>query len=308
MSIFDWSGTSKKADIVECHFCLQKCRLQSFKGKAVLAQDDQVPVIAGSPFHFECPACETWNIRDSKTGELLDTPSTAITTTAYTNTSRISRRLRQLDTTPRPFCTHCLTNQSLQVQLLAGYLPSKTSEEDDERLLRRLPAYKESLDTRYPVVCGNCQGHVEEIIKERNWKAKARTVGGWLRNTAKIKQNTSADGNGDISATQVTHHPLWLWSCKGVCWMLLYVYSALLPLLEHQIIPLPRNSTLQHISIARHSVPGAVAATLLASSTIFYSFWDPTYKARMSRAQNAEIKGSRRWMVSKPVKLNAAWR
>lgn len=289
-----WSGSSKEADIVECYFCSQKSRLQSHKGKAAIR--DHVPIITGSINHFCCPYCESWNIKNSQTGEYVDNVQSIHSAGSPPVAVRRQRQSSQLQESP--FCHNCMTNQQLQIQLLAGFLPSQTTSHEEVELLHRLPAYKDSLDARYPLVCPHCEGRIEEIIKERNWKAKARTVGGWLKNSARLaKDSVTSDITGENSYIDARPQ-LWLWRVKGTCWKLLYAVTAIttsasahLPLLD----PLSQCKFFSSLPRCLRQLPWRV---ILTSGTILFSFWDPSYKERYLRSGRVEVTGRKRWIVS----------
>jgi len=127
-----WAGSSAQADVVECHFCSQKSRLQSHKGKAAVR--DRLPIITGSVNHFLCPYCESWNIKNPSTGEFVDNVQAAHNAAAPPVTAW--RRASGFDETP--FCHNCITNQQLQVQLIAGYLPTDVTPQEERNLLESL--------------------------------------------------------------------------------------------------------------------------------------------------------------------------
>lgn len=290
-----WSGSSKEADIVECYFCSQKSRLQSHKGKAAVR--DHIPIITGSINHFCCPYCESWNIKNPNTGEYADNVQSIHNASSPPVAVRRQRQSSQLQESP--FCHNCMTNQQLQIQLLAGFLPSQTTPHEEAELLNRLPAYKDSLDARYPLVCPHCQGRIEEIIKERNWKAKARTVGGWLKNSARLaKDSVASDISGEKSYADARPR-LWLWRLKGTCWKLLYASTAVATLASvHLSLPLVLQ---QRWSLVFH-LPGWLRRlpwrAFLTCGTIFFSFWDPSYKERFLRGGRVTVRGRTRWIVS----------
>lgn len=111
------------------------------------------------------------------------------------------------------FCRTCLTNQTLYVNLLSNYLPS----EDDpnyESLLAQLPQYKASLDARYPLVCPNCSGNVEDQIKTSERLGRSLALGSWLREarpSAPIP--CSPDRRVSIQSREA-----WAWRFRGCLW------------------------------------------------------------------------------------------
>lgn len=289
-----WAGSSASADVVECHFCTQKSRLQSHKGKAVVR--DQLPIITGSVHHFLCPYCESWNIKNPATGEFVDNVQAVHEGAPPTVTALRNKRASRLEETP--FCHNCLTNQQLQVQLIAGYLPSDVTSKEENELLNRLPRYKESLDARYPIVCPNCHGQVDDIIKERNWKAKARTVGGWLKNSGRLARDTATSTMLLDKEDLQTPSRLWLWQLKGTCWKILYASTAMAMAVEAG--PASYGSFMRGkgpTTYLKH-IAKFPWQFLLPTITLFFSFWDPTYRDRLLRGGRLDIVGKRRWFVS----------
>jgi hypothetical protein len=89
---------------------------------------------------------------------------------------------------------------------------------------------------------------------------------------------------------------LWLWRLKGTCWKLLYtstaISTAMLPHFEAHAI-------LNDLKLSFHladfvNFPWRILVPLV---TIFFSFWDPTYRDRLLRNDRVEIKGQSAWLV-----------
>lgn len=60
--------------------------------------------------------------------------------------------------------------------------------------MRSLPAYRESLDARYPPVCASCLPGVRARISERDRSARASVLGGWLaRSSSRSAQRDSLE-------------------------------------------------------------------------------------------------------------------
>lgn len=277
---------------MECYFCSKKSRLQSHKGKSAIR--DHLPIITGSIHHFLCPYCESWNIKDRRTGEFVDNVQ-AIHNEAPPGVGAVQRR-RSARLQDTPFCHNCLTNQQLQIQLLGGFLPAQITPREENELLARLPAYKESLNSRYPLVCAHCEDRIDDIIKERNWKAKARTVGGWLKNSASLAKNAvKAHPQGRDTLDRLPS--LWLWRVKGICWAVLYTSTAMLAT-SRSYIDFNRLTFRLDAALGPYLLRDmAPWRSIAAIITIFCSFWDPTYKERCQRGGRVEVKGYRRWMV-----------
>ncbi|KAI8461865.1 hypothetical protein BY996DRAFT_2644148 [Phakopsora pachyrhizi] len=89
------------------------------------------------------------------------------------------------DQSDSPFCRTCRTNQMLQLNLLANYLPDDDTDQtmteplnsssSSRDLMRDLPRYKKRLESRYPVVCPGCSKRVTKIIKDKDYRLKAQS-------------------------------------------------------------------------------------------------------------------------------------
>lgn len=69
------------------------------------------------------------------------------------------------------FCQRCLNNQHLLVQSLANYLPPRADPRYND-FEANLPAYRKSLEERYPQVCEVCEPNVRDRIKQSGYMAK----------------------------------------------------------------------------------------------------------------------------------------
>ncbi|KAG0143276.1 hypothetical protein CROQUDRAFT_49026 [Cronartium quercuum f. sp. fusiforme G11] len=100
-----------------------------------------------------------------------------------------------------PFCRTCTANQALQMSLLANYLPSDSDQDEPsgsesrlekKRLLDDLEQYKESLETRYPMMCADCSPKVSAVIRDRDYRSKAALLHSSARRLAPISSLHSA--------------------------------------------------------------------------------------------------------------------
>ena len=92
------------------------------------------------------------------------------------------------------FCHTCLKNQLLLTQNLADYLPAPT----DPRYSTfeaSYPAYRQSLEERYPPVCENCEPKVLERLRVTNYAAKADHMGRMTERTRAAPPRSSS-GSG----------------------------------------------------------------------------------------------------------------
>ena len=294
------SSGSKSASpsTVACHFCgqrygLRQAQAPTRKGKSV-DRSAGLPVINGSWSSFQCLSCESWNLRNPKTGEFVEDAQIYADPSLNPGPSTYRPRNGLQDKQDAVFCRDCLTNQNLQVQLLAGYIPASLPATEEERLIARLPAYQDSLDDRYPLVCPRCRARVESVIEERNWKAKARTVGGWLKKSATRINAAQPDTRAKVSA----NHQIWLWRLKGIAWRTLYLATACVV----PVASLDTGTTLLHT--LENSIPypsrsqQPMLVILFAMLSLFISFWNPVYREEVRRGDTARTVGKQRWLVS----------
>ncbi|THG94954.1 hypothetical protein EW026_g6609, partial [Hermanssonia centrifuga] len=155
----------------------------------------------------------------------------------------------------------------LIANLLSNYLPSQ----DDPEYTRRtelLPAYRQSVETRYPPVCHNCLPAVEEEIKKRDYMARTSALGGFLQKSrGKGKQR-------QVSVSLQEKHrldrELVVWRFRGAAWVVGWVSS---------VTAYGAGYGPPHLSQRF-----ATALPLLVLLSIIWTVWDPTY-ASLKKAQ-----------------------
>lgn len=129
-----------------------------------------------------------------------------------------------------PFCRHCLSNQALQLHLLASYPLDEASESSSEHTARRnhaseidpyppLDEYRRSLDLRYPLVCAECAPAVESTLRERDYRVKAQALGWRLRETQRRREEE--ERRSDEARKREGRN--WIvqglvWQSRGVAW------------------------------------------------------------------------------------------
>jgi hypothetical protein len=84
------------------------------------------------------------------------------------------------------------------MNLLSNYLPPSSSP-TYASLLSNLPAYKRSLEARYPLMCEKCEPIVEEVIRRGDYRAKTAALNGFLKKSSPRKDLTI----GDVSVDDV---------------------------------------------------------------------------------------------------------
>ncbi|KIO29352.1 hypothetical protein M407DRAFT_21577 [Tulasnella calospora MUT 4182] len=135
------------------------------------------------PRNFQCPNCSCWNRYDARGVIISDEAAMhqeQMNMSSYALRASPSKNVIPAITPTNRFCQTCRTNQTLQMNLLANYLPP-TSDPAYKQLLEQLPAYKESLNLRYPPLCPSCTPAVEEVLERKNQMARTSVLGGWLR-------------------------------------------------------------------------------------------------------------------------------
>ncbi|PLW12358.1 hypothetical protein PCANC_23436 [Puccinia coronata f. sp. avenae] len=160
------------------------------------------------------------------------------------------------DSPSSPFCSTCLANQNLHLNLLANYLPGDADLQNPHtradlttstrELLNNLPAYRASLEARYPILCSACSLKASEIIKERNYKVKAFSLNesvkrlvepfqSRLNPTGLSSQNPPLHISGMGGSLWTLQE--WMWRFQGVGWLSCYLASISVALYSSFIYP-----------------------------------------------------------------------
>lgn len=85
-----------------------------------------------------------------------------------------------------------------------------------------LPAYRESLHTRYPPVCESCLPQVEEEIHRKEQMARATALGGWL---SKGKERRRRVSGPTIEKERITPRAVYWWRVRGCLFAASYLVS-----------------------------------------------------------------------------------
>ena len=141
---------------------------------------------------------------------------------------------------PGPFCHSCQTNQMLQINLLSNYLPDPevrfiiprhifllsqnlVQSPEYEFRLQMLPAYRESLDTRYPPICETCMPLIEDEIHRKEQMARVQALGGWLSTGKERQRRVSNEVQNPAMAG--SDRTLFWWKVRGCLWALSTAFS-----------------------------------------------------------------------------------
>ncbi|KAG8898395.1 hypothetical protein FRC00_002865 [Tulasnella sp. 408] len=137
------------------------------------------------PRNFQCPHCSCWNRYDGRGVIISD---------------EAAMHQEQLN----------MSSYALR----ANYLPP-ASDPAYKQLLEQLPAYKESLNLRYPPLCPSCAPAIEEVLERKNQMARTSVLGGWLRQS---KQQAEAERRRAHEEEKMSAFHRWKsrWSAKGL--------------------------------------------------------------------------------------------
>ncbi|KIJ68203.1 hypothetical protein HYDPIDRAFT_81318 [Hydnomerulius pinastri MD-312] len=238
---------------------------------------------------FRCPQCNCWNRYDANGEIMSDEP--AMHDEKLNARSFAKRASPSKDRLPSmyskgQFCHTCQTNQMLLVNLLSNYLPPP-QHPDYAKRLEQLPAYRESLHTRYPPVCSNCAPAVEDEIQRKNQMARTKALGGWLKDTR--GKDRQRQVSGTAREREKLESQLFAWRMRGALWWM----SLLAVVTSHSAVL--RGYRLPHV--LSHIVPGLPVISLLS---LLYTAWDPTYyrfkKARI-QGRDVRVKGKTRYII-----------
>jgi phage FluMu protein Com len=131
---------------IHCHFC---------GARSAHAKGSGIP-------EFQCASCEAINFLDAQ-GNILDTPLAAAAPATHEPKQKLFESFTR-DPAADParghqmqqvFCNTCLHNQQCYNDTLANYLPDEEHPQYAE-YEASLPAYKKSLEERYPQICVTC--------------------------------------------------------------------------------------------------------------------------------------------------------
>ena len=85
-----------------------------------------------------------------------------------------------------------------------------------------LPAYRESLHTRYPPVCEKCLPQVEEEIHRKEQMARAKALGGWL---SKGKERRRRVSGPIVEKERIAPKAVYSWRVRGCLFAASYLFS-----------------------------------------------------------------------------------
>ena len=86
--------------------------------------------------------------------------------------------------------------------------------------MARLPAYKASLEVRYPLVCRSCLPAVQERIKQKEHFARSQAFGGWLETNRSGQRPALSRAPSIAKGDREKPWEIWLWRVQGVLYVL----------------------------------------------------------------------------------------
>lgn len=116
-----------------------------------------------------------------------------------------------------------------------------------QQLLDNLQQYKESLETRYPMMCEECSPKVSAIIQERDYRSKASILHTSAKRFAPLSSSIRSNmttppplspfGNTEFErpvlrgmGSRVWRFQEWIWRLRGGLWMLSHLLGFLVNL------------------------------------------------------------------------------
>ena len=260
-----------------CHYCGSTSVLLPPYGDADALRvarsvpDDAPHVSTGTPARWFCSVCESWNHADAQ-GHPLDVWEREMWD-ASANPPSHAAAAEPLDRLPsNVFCRTCLTNQTLVTNILADYLPEETHPAYAERL-HALPAYRRSLEHRYPLVCATCAHRVNERIRAIDARVQKQYLSTWVRRRA-----SPASGPGNSASAAATYtRALARWKARRVLFYTVNATAALLAALAAH----PRFWLVDMSASRAGSLlyPAALAAACVPVT------WDPAWRAQEALRQ-----------------------
>lgn len=86
-----------------------------------------------------------------------------------------------------------------------------------------LPAYRESLDTRYPPICESCMPLIEDEIHRKDQMARVQALGGWLSIGKERQRRASSEVKNPVKAGN--DRTLFWWKVRGCLWVISTTFS-----------------------------------------------------------------------------------
>ena len=238
-----------------------------------------------------------------------------------------STRVNQ-NTAAKHFCHTCQTNQTLQVHLLADYLPDE-SHPDYQYKLQALPEYQASVAQRYPTACEQCAPSIQQTIHQRDQVARSWTLAQWLQrkqspditshasgsSARPVCDDNASDENDRASqaASSASIHRARIrteirWYRQAASWSITtlgvyFVYGSILawPLRAQLVLERAQHNVSGHPAHLGCFALGFFALISLIRQGVK---WDPTFK-RVTRAKSRgvrpQVSGLDEWIMHQRI-------
>ncbi|KZT57864.1 hypothetical protein CALCODRAFT_469250, partial [Calocera cornea HHB12733] len=267
-----WSFPARKP--LTCFYCLTPTTSNSSTSAALNA------------YYWRCPACEQWNRRDAN-GEIVPEPGAQnvfMNHESWQKRGAFAQRMGEERTdrgtaslpdnafppgTPwSPFCTQCVTNQKLIVEMLANYIPDE-SDPTHPSALANIAAYRRDLERRYPPLCEECRPRVEAELRKHNDEATAEIRASAV--AASVAGVASGSGVGTPRKDKAREGRAlgrWetrIWRTRGFVWVLALVLSV-----ARCVRVLVHPSEIPHGDSATREV-------IVTLASITWTTWNPKY-------------------------------
>ncbi|EPQ29187.1 uncharacterized protein PFL1_03474 [Pseudozyma flocculosa PF-1] len=234
------------------------------------------------------------------------------------NGSAFPQQSNAYDGDGRPtFCHTCQTNQTLQMNLLADYIPDEHDPEYAQKV-RDLPAYTASIAARYPSVCERCAPAVQETILQRDQMARSWSLAQWLAgkkgsgkaagisnphggrlpigSSGPPAQHGGAEHPASRSATRPAAAGTGLaWAYRGSCWLLGtaavfagYAFAALRPLVVREWLMIA-DYLVHEEPLSMASIATLGGLVVLVKALLTGHGWDPTAR-RVAKARQRGVR------------------
>lgn len=179
----------------------------------------------------------------------------------------------------------------------------------DSDLPHLLSEYRIALDHRYPMVCATCAPVVEDILQEREYKARNIAFGNRLKeqNDDKRSKHHAEMVEKRVLTAMGESWIYWLagilWKIRGLLWASSISLSTLLCILGMSLFPFRSQ-----LAITQHR-SGTISPVLLLSSlsqhhadlmlystsiSFLWAFWNPNWnRIRKAKSRGKSVKASR---------------
>ncbi|WFD18071.1 hypothetical protein MCAP1_000283 [Malassezia caprae] len=178
-----WRLGRRRQHVAACHFCGTESVIvppygaESALRKAAQGMDARShPLSSGTSTRWFCAVCHMWNHRDEH-GRVLDLYERPMWDADLNHDAFATRQAPARASSV--FCRSCLANQTIVANLLANYLSDDDESTDTERMAA-YPAYRESLEARYPVVCNACAPRVEAHLEKNHERVRSEALSYWI--------------------------------------------------------------------------------------------------------------------------------